>query len=273
MIIDVNANVSRWPFRRTPCDEVSRLAEKLQAHGVQQAWVGSLDGLFHRDLGGVNGRLAEDCRSERRVQLVPFGSVNPRLPDWQEDLRRCAEDHRMAGLRLHPNYHGYRLDEPVFSQLLDLAAERRLIVQLVVRMDDVRVQHPLMQVSDVDVKPLAGLLRTRPNLRLLLLNSQATLRGADLQPLAMIDRFGVDIAMQEGVGGVAALVRMVGPTQVFFGSHLPLFALESAILKIQEAGLDDGQRRAVECENAQRWLGGGEQGQGRNPSRPGTDQH
>ena len=257
MIIDVNANVSRWPFRRTPCDELPRLAEKLQTHGVQQAWVGSLDGLFHRDLGGVNRRLAEDCRSERRVQLVPFGSVNPRLPDWEEDLRRCAEDHRMPGIRLHPNYHGYRLDEPLFSQLLDLAAGRRLIVQLVVRMDDVRVQHPMMQVSDVDVKPLGELLRTRPNLRLLLLNSQATLRGADLQQLATNDRCGVDMAMQEGVGGVAGLVRTVGPTQVFFGSHLPLFALESAILKMREAGLDEGQRRAVECENAQRWLGGG----------------
>jgi hypothetical protein len=229
----------------------------LQAHGVQQAWVGSLDGLFHRDLGGANRRLAEDCRSERRVQLVPFGSVNPRLPDWEEDLRRCAEEHRMPGIRLHPNYHGYRLDEPLFSQLLDLAADRRLIVQLAVRMDDVRVQHPLMQVSDVDVKPLGELLRTRPNLRLLLLNCQATLRGADLRQLATNDRYGVDMAMQEGVGGVAGLVRAVGPTQVFFGSHLPLFALESAILKLREAGLDDGPRRAVECENAQRWLGDG----------------
>jgi hypothetical protein len=201
--------------------------------------------------------LAEDCRSERRVQLVPFGSVNPRLPDWEEDLRRCAEDHRMPGIRLHPNYHGYRLDEPLFSQLLDLAAGRRLIVQLVVRMDDVRVQHPLMRVSDVDVKPLGELLRTRPNLRLLLLNCQATLRGADPQQLATNDRCGVDMAMQEGVGGVAGLVRTMGPTQVFFGSHLPLFALESAILKLREAGLDEGPRRAVEYENAQRWLGDG----------------
>lgn len=257
MIIDVNANLSRWPFRRTPCDELPRLVDKLQTHGIQQAWVGSLDGLFHRDLAGVNLRLAEACRSERRVQLVPFGSVNPRLPDWQEDVRRCAEDHRMPGIRLHPNYHGYRLDEPEFAQLLDQADQRRLIVQLVVRMDDVRVQHPLMQVADVDVKPLADLLRTRPQLRLLLLNSQATLRAGDLQMLATSDRFGVDLAMQEGVGGVAGLVCTVGAGRVFFGSHLPLYAVESAVLKMREAGLDAGVRQAIECGNAQRWLGGG----------------
>ncbi len=257
MIIDVNANLSRWPFRRTPCDELPRLVDKLQMHGIQQAWVGSLDGLFHRDLGGVNQRLADACRDERRVQLVPFGSVNPRLPDWQEDVRRCADDFRMPGIRLHPNYHGYRLDEPAFAQLLDLADQRRLIVQLVVRMDDVRVQHPLMQVADVDVKPLAELLAARPNLRLLLLNSQATLRAGELQRLAAGDRFGVDLAMQEGVGGVAGLVRTPGQDRVFFGSHLPLYALESAILKMREAGLDAGARQAIECGNAQRWLNGG----------------
>jgi len=257
VIIDVNANLSRWPFRRTPCDELPRLVDKLQTHGVQQAWVGSLDGLFHRDLGGVNQRLADACRGERRVQLVPFGSVNPRLPDWQEDVRRCAEDYRMPGLRLHPNYHGYRLDDPACAQLLDLADQRQLIVQIVVRMDDVRVQHPLMQVADVDVKPLAELLAARPNLRLLLLNSQATLRAAELQRLAASDRLGVDLAMQEGVGGVGGLVRTLGHGRVFFGSHLPLYALESAVLKVREAELDAGARQAIECGNAQRWLGSG----------------
>ena len=256
MIVDVNANVSRWPFRRTPCDELPQLVEKLHAHGVRQAWVGSLDGLFHRDIGGVNQRLAEDCRQQQRVQLVPFGSVNLQLPDWHEDVRRCAEDHGMPGIRLHPNYHGYGLDEPVFAELLDLAVQRGLIVQLVVRMDDVRVQHPLMQVADVDVKPLGELLRARPGLRLMLLNSQASVRGAGLQPLAAIAHCGMDVAMQEGVGGIANLLRTMPPTRVFFGSHLPLYALESAVLKMREAALETDVQRAIEWENAQRWLAG-----------------
>jgi len=254
MIIDVNANLSRWPFRRTPCDELPQLIAAYQAHGVQQAWLGSLDGIFHRDLGGVNLRLAEACRQTAQIEFLPFGSVNPRWPDWQEDLRRCREDFGMPGIRLHPNYHGYRLDEPLFAELLDLAAAFQLIVQLVVRMDDVRVQHPLMQVADVDTGPLAELVVARPALRLVVLNGLATMRGPALQKLAATDRVYFEIATQEGVGGVAELLQTVTPSRVLFGSHLPLFALESAVLKMHEAGLEESLRRAVEEENARRLL-------------------
>lgn len=254
MIVDVNSNLSRWPFRRTPCDELPALVDAMLAHEVRQAWVGSLDGLFHRDVGGVNLRLAEACRGERRVGLIPVGTVNPMLPDWQEDLRRCREDYRMPAIRLHPGYHGYRLDDPVLARLLDLANSRQLVVQLVVRMDDVRVQHPRMRVSDVDTRPLADLVRARRGLRLVLLNALATLRGPTLKQLADTGRIWFDMAMQEGVGGLAELVRTVAPERVLFGSHLPLFPLESSVLKLQEAGLDDRVRRAIESENAQRLL-------------------
>lgn len=258
MIVDVNANLSRWPFRRTPCDELPRLVESCRKHGVGQVWVGSLDGLFHRDLDGVNRRLVEECRSQRRltpdVELLPFGSVNPTLPDWQEDLRRCAEDYHMPGIRLHPNYHGYGLTHPSFAELLALVTTHRLIVQLVVRMDDVRVQPPLMKVPDVDPNPLAAQLKARPALRLVVLNGLRTLHGAELTRLAAAGQVWFDIAMKEVVGGVAELVRTVPPHRVLFGSHLPLFCLEAAVLKMREAGLDDRQRADVEYRNAQRLL-------------------
>lgn len=263
MIIDVNAYLSRWPFRRTPCDELPRLVEKYVEHGVGQAWVGSLDGIFHRDMGGVNLRLAEACRQERRVKLVPFGSVNPMLPDWQEDVRRCAEDHRMPGIRLHPNYHGYKLDDPVAAELFDLAAQRGLIVQVVVRMEDPRVQHPLMRIPNVDTAPMLRLVEARPALRLVMLNGRlGGGRGQQRQPSSAAQRVWFEIATQEGVGGVEQLARSSSVAQLLFGSHLPLFPLESALLKMREAGFDDAQRQAVEHGNAERLLNGAAQGNG-----------
>lgn len=250
MIIDVNANLSRWPFRRTPCDELPGLLAAMTRHRISQAWVGSLDGLFHKDLGGVNLRLAEACRTH--AALVPFGAVNPTLPDWQEDVRRCHEDYRMPGLRLHPNYHGYKLDEPAFGQLLEIAQRRGLIVQLVVRMEDERTQHPLMRVSDVDLAPLADVLAAWPRLRLVLLNAPAL-----KAPLLKRAGLWVDMAMKEGVGGVSEVVKAVGLQRVLFGSHVPLFSLDSAVLKIREADLSADERQAIESGTAQALLGQG----------------
>jgi predicted TIM-barrel fold metal-dependent hydrolase len=241
MIVDVNVSVSRWPFRRLPYDEMPRLVERLRKRGVAQAWAGSLDGLFHRDMGGVNARLADECRRRGDGLLVPFGSVNPMLPDWAEDVRRCHEDYGMPGIRLHPNYHGYALTDPAFSELLTAAEKCGLIVELAVRMDDVRVQHPLMRMADVDAKPLPDLLAGRPNLHLVLLNGLATIRNVELRRLAAAGRVYFDIAMQDGLGGVSALLNSVPAERILFGSHFPLFDLEAAVLKMHESELTASQ--------------------------------
>ncbi|MFH1920564.1 MAG: amidohydrolase family protein [Planctomycetota bacterium] len=254
MIVDVNVSLSRWPFRKLPCDETPKLIDRLKTGGVTQAWVGSFDGLLHRDIGGVNARLADECNTVGGGLFVPFGSVNPKLPDWREDVRRVAEDYRMPGIRLHPGYHGYSLDDPVFAELLTLADERKLIVELALRMEDPRTHHPLMPVPDVAPGPLADLVAARPGLRLVLLNALQTVRGPALNRLIEAGNVCFEIATLEGVGGILNLLASVPAERVLFGSHFPLFNLESALLKLRESELSSSQTEAVTHENAERLL-------------------
>jgi len=254
VIVDSNVSLSRWPFRRLVGDETPDLVARLRKRNVGQAWAGSFDGILHRDISGVNARLVADCRSHGKDFLLPFGSINPRLPDWQEDVRRCAEDYRMPGIRLHPNYHGYALKDPVFTDLLHAAAGHRLIVQLVVSMEDIRTQHPLMRVPPVDVSALPQVIKSEPNVRVMLLNWAQAIRGHQLQAFANLAAVYFDISTVEGIEGVSRVVEQVPLPRVLFGSNFPLFYFEGALLKVQESGLSDDQKSKLFEGNAKRLL-------------------
>ena len=130
-------------------------------------------------------------------------------------------------------HHGYKLDEPVFAKLLDLAWERGLIVRLVVMTEDERTQHPLMRAPDVDATPLLALLASRSNIKIVLLNWSRGVSSALVEKLAAVGQIHFDIATLEGVGGVANLLKQVPANRVVFGSHAPFFYLESAVLNLK----------------------------------------
>ena len=60
-----------------------------------------------------------------------------------------------------------------------------------------------------------------------------------------------DFAMLEGVGAIPKLLKEIPSDRLLFGSHYPFFYFESALLKVQEAGLNESERRAIFEENAQ----------------------
>ncbi len=254
-LIDTNIYLSRWPFRRLPTDDTPALVTRLRRAGVKRAWAGSFEAILHKDLGAVNARLAEECAHAGRGILVPFGSVNPTLPDWEEELRRCQERFRMPGLRLHPNYHGYTLTAPLLARLLDLAEERALVVQIAVTLEDERTQHPMARVPHVDVLPLISLLKPRPNLRVLLLNWSRGVPTGLLPKLAGTGQVYFDIATLEGVGGLEKLLKTVPSDRVVFGSYAPFFYFESARLKLKESELDQKAEVCVRAANARRLVG------------------
>jgi uncharacterized protein len=254
VIVDTNVYLSRWPFRRVLGDDPAALVAKLRRKGVTQAWAGSFDGMLFKDIAGVNIRLAKDCRTYGPDFLLPFGSINPKLPDWQDDIRRCHEEHRMPGIRLHPNYHGYDFADPDFTELLRLANARALIVQIALCMEDVRTQHPLMRVPPVDVAPLAAAISREPQLRMVLLNCTGLIKLNDLQPVLNAGDVCMDLSMVERVGGVGRLLEQVPAEKVCFGSYYPFFYLESALLKMQESALTEAQQTALLEGNARRLL-------------------
>lgn len=247
-MIDTNVSLFQWPFRRLPLDQTSALLGKMDEHGIAAAWAGSFEGLLQRDIGGVNERLAHECH-ESRGRLIPFGSINPTLPDWEEDLRRCREKFSMPGIRLHPNYHGYSLQDPVFERVLRRAAERRLLVQLAVSMEDTRWQHPLMLRPDVDVAPLPAVMQQVPAARVQLLNAGRIMTGALLERLGATPGLTFDTARVEGTGALAKLMRALPPGRLVLGTHAPFFIYEAALIKVYESNLTPVEAEQLTVHN------------------------
>jgi len=249
MMIDVNVNLSRWPFRRLPHDETPQLIEKLLSSGITEAWAGSFDGLLHQDVAAVNTQLVAECRTSSGL-LRPVGTINLRLPDWQDDVRRCVEEHGMHAIRLHPNYHGYDLSTPDVDALFALAVDHQLIVQLAFMMEDVRTHFPLMRVPTLDAAPLETLVRRYPHARLVILNGSGTITPASAATLATLGEVYFDISHAELIGALDQLVRVVPYERLLFGSHFPFFNLESVFLKFHESELGDAVTRAIQSGNA-----------------------
>lgn len=254
--IDTNVTLSHWAVRRSWVETPATLVARLRRHGVTSAWTGSFDGVLHSDVAGVNARLAESCAREGGGVLRPFGTVNPTLPDWEDDVRRCDEVHRMAGVRLFPNYHGYGLDDARFARLLELAGQRHLVVQISLSIEDDRSQNPVLVAPPVVVAPLADVLPKFPQTRVMLLNSGSRVVGANNALLKRLNAAGVllEIAALETVAGIENALKAAPDTRFTFGSHAPYFYFEAALLKLQESELTPAQLAAIRHGHAEATL-------------------
>jgi predicted TIM-barrel fold metal-dependent hydrolase len=262
-IVDTNVHLFRWPFRGLKYDRTDALVRKLRRHRIAQAWAGSFESVLSKQLDAANRRLADECRERGDGLLIPFGSVNPVWPDWEEDLRRCHEQYQMRGIRLYPAYHGYVLDHPELLRLLASAARRGLPVQIVIRMEDERVHHPCVMAPVVSVSRLPEILVKVPEARVQLLNADTVFRSGRLRALIEQTRTTFDIAALEGDGGIGRLIDGTHPTyrgqvpldRLLVGTHAPFFPCESALLKLFESPLDRQQLDKIMFANARTLLG------------------
>ena len=235
---------------------------KLKKHRVIEAWAGTFEALFSKDMNGVNSRLAAECREHGPGFLIPFGSVNLAWPDWEEDVRRCHEVHKMPGLRIYPGYQPFDLDHPGMERLLQITSERGLVLQIVFGMEDARVHHPIINVGPVTFAPLRKVVEKTPNAKVQLLHFPGQARGDDLAQFMTRPNALMDISRLEGNGAVG---RMIGSItglpsahvpveRLAFGSHAPFFPVETAILKLIESPLEARQLQAIMQGNARRLL-------------------
>jgi len=253
-LIDTHVYLGDWPNRRLGATAPAALVALLRQAKVNQAWVGSFDALFHKDIHSANLRLVKGCRDIGEGMLIPVGAINPTLPDWEEDVRRCHQTFKMPGIRLHPTYHGYSLDDSRFARLLQLTVGRNLFVQMVVQMIDERRRLLTPRGPQLDLAPLTRITKSIRGLRVLIANGVEAFEDVVNSGLAKAPGVYFDFSCVADGNDLRKLVRFVSADRVVQGSAAPLFDADTSSTMLEQANLTTNHVNLIRYKNARRLL-------------------
>lgn len=255
-IIDCNANLGDWSFRRMTYNTPEELIERLARVNIDQAWVTSLDAVMLKDVSAANAPLAEAVADHDA--LTPVGTVNPEWPAWEGDVAECAEL-GFAGVRVNPNYQGWLLTDPVLDDLLAAAADLGLFMEITVRMTDERHHHPLVMVPPVAPGGILEACGDHPDATIVIVNAKnAEINGVSRDAAGPLPpNLFFEMSHVESVGGVREIADAIGIEHLLFGTHAPYFYPESATLKVfEECDFSDEELQALTHGNAEALLQG-----------------
>ena len=137
----------------------------------------------------------------------------------------------MRGVRLYPRWHNYRLSDARCRELVHAAAARGMAISIPRRVEDRRHQSWLVDIPDVEVAEIAGLVRECPEARFILGNGTGFAGAA----LAGLSNYAVEISLLTAALGneLGALLRSLGEDRLLFGTGMPFHYPGAALAKLE----------------------------------------
>lgn len=255
-MIDVSAYLGHFAFRKLRHNTGPGLLRLMDRFAIKQAVVSSAAALAYRNPQGGNEDVAAEVEADRS-RLIPFTVLNPVYAGWQDDLKTCHEQFGMKGLRLYPNWHGYKLSDPKCRELVEAATERKMVITIPVRVEDPRQRSWLANIPDVEYEDIAGLIRACPKAKFIVQNGRGYI-GSALCPKdkGMPDNFAIDIGRVsvEFDDELAKLLTTLGEDRILLGTGIPFHYPGPALVKIEMLDATDAVKAKIRSGNAVRWL-------------------
>jgi predicted TIM-barrel fold metal-dependent hydrolase len=240
---------------------VDELLREMDHAGVERA---VLLGWYwnHAASCAVQNRFYAECVRAHPSRLSAFATLNPTAGRevTLEELRR-AQAEGLVGLgELSPHSQGYRVDDPVFHRVLEIAAELRWPVNLHVTDPKTapypgRVETPLADFT--------WLAREFPNMNFILAHWGGGLPlhepGTKIPENIFYDTAASPLLYDAGIW--SAFLSQVAPERVIFGSDFPLNLYpriddRAGMVRFIEAARTGGATPAIMHGNVARLLSG-----------------
>jgi predicted TIM-barrel fold metal-dependent hydrolase len=274
MIIDFNAYLGPFAFRRLRHNTASTLLKLMDSRAIDKAVVSSAAAITYRNAQAGNEELAEEVKLHRD-RLIPHAVVNPAYAGWRDDLKACHEGMGMGGLRIYPKWHRYGLADPICLELVRSATERGMAITIPIRVEDVRQRSWLVDVMDITQEELVGLVKSCPEARFVLLNgthyerSALGRQGGGLPANYLIEISRLDPLL---VGDSERLISNLGADRLVFGTGMPFNYPEPALLNLEVLDASKEDKEKIAWRNAERCLAGKDRiDAGRGSTRYGTE--
>ena len=252
-----------------PDEIAARAMERLRSEGdIPSYGDGTVGGLLaSMDSAGIDAAfvcaiatkpsqaegILKWCEKIRSERIEPLASVHPADPEAPRWIRRIAEA-GLAGIKLHPMYQEFAVDEERVDPLYAAAGEQEILVachcglDLAYPPDDDRASPPRY----------ARVLDKFPDLRLLCTHMggyrswddvERWLLGRDvyLETSFSIDKLGPERA--------ADMIRRHGVERVMFGTDWPWKDQAQELGLLRSLGFGKEQQRAIRWSNAAKLLG------------------
>jgi uncharacterized protein len=258
MIIDFNAYLGPFAFRRLRHNTASTLLRLMDSKAIDKAVVSSAGAITYRNAQAGNEELAEEVKLHRD-RLIPYAVINPAYAGWRDDLKECHEGLGMSGLRLYPKWHRYGLTDPICLELVRSATARGMVLSIPVRVEDVRQRSWLVDVTEVPLEEIAGLVKSCPDARFVLLNGShyvsSTLgrKGGGLPANYLIEVSRLDPLLANEFG---QLIVNLGADRLVFGTGMPFNYPDPALLNLEVLDISKEDKEKIAWRNAERWLAG-----------------
>ena len=256
MIVDVNAYLGHFAFRRLRHNTAATLLALMDSRKIDKAVVSSASAITYRNAQAGNEEVAAEVR-DHSDRLIPYAVINPFYVGWQDDLKICHEQFGMMGLRLYPKWHNYQLSSPCCRELVDAATERGMAISIPIRVEDNRQRSWLLNVPDVPLEEIAELVKACPKARFILLNGIGYTRS----PLGRKDNglpsnYAIELSRLSAVlaNELGRLITNLGAERLMFGTGMPFNYPDPALVKLEVLDAGEPEKEKIRSQNAMTWL-------------------
>lgn len=256
MMIDVNAYLGHFAFRRLRHNTAASLLTLMDAKKIDKAIVSSAAAITYRNAQAGNEEVADQIKGHRD-RLIPFAVINPFYTGWQDDLKICHEEFGMTGLRLYPKWHNYSLSSPECQELINAATQRGMAISIPMRVEDSRERSWLLNIPDVPLAEIVELVKAHPKARFLLLNGL----GYTGSPLGrknngLPSNYAIELSRLSAVlaNEIGQLITNLGADRLMFGTGMPFNYPDPALVKLEVLDASEPDKEKIRSQNAASWL-------------------